>query len=321
GHSQGSRSLDGLDCVDAAEALAAAGLSPRPFGPKEGIAFLEGVPGLTGLAVLASDAARVLIRQIVVVAAASHDVVRASRDPLHPALADSGELRTILHELSNLRGETAAGALQAPVSFRVTAPALAVALRATDALDAAVDRALDAVTDSPAHLDGGFVGTFGFAGTDLTAAVSTLTTALMHLAELGAARLHRLLDPNLTGLNRQLSESPGLHAGMATVHKRAVGVTHRLRRFAVPALSGAIETSLGQEDIQSFGFEAAECLDEVIAGLREVLACEMLAVIQAGRLGGPARLPEFDALLPPGAADRPWGRDLEKIVAALLEPR
>ncbi|MBU2670363.1 aromatic amino acid lyase [Actinoplanes bogorensis] len=304
--------------TDAAEALSAAGLTPRPFGAKEGIAFLEGVPGLTGLAVVASDAARTLIRQIVVGAAASHTVIGASPDPLHPALADSPELRDILDDLRKLRGDAPARALQAPVSFRVTAPALAVAVRAIDALDAATERALTAVTDSPAHLDGEFVGTFGFAGTDLVAAAGALTTALVHLAELGTARLHRLLDPNLTGLNRQLSESPGLHAGMATVHKRAVGITHRLRRFATPVLSGAMETSLGQEDVQSFGFEAAECLDEAITGLREVLACELLAVVQAGRLGATALLPDIDALLPPGTADRPWGRDLDRITEHLL---
>ncbi|GAB2604998.1 histidine ammonia-lyase [Paractinoplanes abujensis] len=309
----------GESVLDAADALFEAGLSPRPFGLKEGIAFLEGVPGSTGLAILAGDAARALVAQIVRVLAASHDVVRASRDPLHAGLADSDELRVILREVRALRGEGPAGALQAPVSFRVTAPALAVARRAIDALDAAADRALVSVTDSPAHLDGEFVGTFGFAGTDLTAAMSALSTALMHLAELGTARLHRLLDTNLTGLNRQLSESPGLHAGMATVHKRAVGVAHRLRRFAVPALSGAIETSLGQEDVQSFALEAAECLDEVITGLREVLACELLAVVQAGRLSGTALLPEFDGLLPPGTADRPWGRDIDTIVGKLRE--
>ncbi|MBM2614449.1 aromatic amino acid lyase [Actinoplanes sp. LDG1-06] len=309
-----------LGDADAATALAEAGLAARPFGPKEGIAFLEGVPGLTGLAVLASDAVRKLLPQILEATAASHTVIGASPDPMHPALADSDELRSVLDDLRKLRGETPARALQAPVSFRVTAPALAVAMRATDALDAAVDRALSAVTDSPAHLDGEFVGTFGFAGTELTAAVSGVTTALVHLAELGTARVHRLLDANLTGLNRQLSESPGLHAGMATVHKRAVGVTHRLRRFAVPALSGAIETSLGQEDVQSFGFEAAECLDEAITGLRDVLACELLAVVQAGRLAGAPLLPQFDAVVPAGTADRPWGRDLEKLIAELLEP-
>ena len=210
-----------------------AGPAPRSFGPKEGIAFLEGVPGLTGLAVLGSAAARVLIDQVVVGAAASHTVIRASLDPLQPALADSDELRAVLESLRDLRGQAEPGALQAPVSFRVTAPALAVAMRAVAGVEAAVDRALNAVTDSPAHLDGEFVGTFGFAGTDLTASLGALTTALVHLAEVGAARLHRLLDPRVTGLAPQLSHSPGLHAGMAAVHKRAAGVTHRLRRFAI----------------------------------------------------------------------------------------
>nr|WP_221374064.1 aromatic amino acid lyase [Actinoplanes polyasparticus] len=307
--------LDSDGSVDAGPA----DLTPRSFGPKEGIAFLEGVPGLTGLAVLGSAAARVLIDQVVVGAAASHTVIRASLDPLQPALADSDELRTVLESLRDLRGKAEPGALQAPVSFRVTAPALAVAMRAVAGVEAAVDRALNAVTDSPAHLDGEFVGTFGFAGTDLTASLGALTTALVHLAEVSAARLHRLLDPRVTGLAPQLSHSPGLHAGMAAVHKRAAGVTHRLRRFAIPALTGAIETSLGQEDVQSFGFEAAECLDEVLTGLRDVLACELLAVVQAQRLGAPpsSALDDIDAALPHGTADRPFGRDLDRIISLL----
>jgi histidine ammonia-lyase len=319
-----------LDAVggaaDAGPALTAAGLRPRSFGAKEGVAFLEGVPGLTGLAVLAGGAVRLLVTQVVVGSAAAHAVAGASRDPLHPALADSDELGMVLAALRDLCGAGPARALQAPVSFRVTAPALAVAMRAVGALDAAADRALSAVTDSPAHLGGGFVGTAGFAGTDLTAALGALTTVLAHLAELGAARLHRLLDPAVTGLPRQLSDSPGTHAGMVAVHKRAVGVVHRLRRFATPALGGAMETSLGQEDVQSFGFEAAECLGEAVAGLRDVLACELLAVHQAVALGGPppglargvlAALGEIAAVLPAGTGDRPFGRDLDRIIALL----
>jgi histidine ammonia-lyase len=267
-----------------------------------------------------------LVPQVVVVAAVAHALVRASGDPLHPALADSDELQTVLDALRELRGDGPARALQAPVSFRVTAPALAVVLRAVGALDAAADRALSAVTDSPAHLDGRFVGTAGFAGTDLSATAGALTTALAHLAEVGTARLHRLLDPTITGLPRQLSDSPGLHAGMATVHKRAVGVVHRLRRFTMPALGGAMETSLGQEDVQSFGYEAAECLGEAVAGLRDVLACELLAVHQAGLLGGTPEglaagvrdaLEEISAILPAGTGDRPFGRDLDRIIEVL----
>lgn len=296
-----------------------AGLRPRSFGAKEGVAFLEGVPGLTAMSALAGHDVRRLLPQVVVALASSLTVIGASHDPLHPALADSDQLRAVLDDLRELRGDAPAKALQAPVSFRVSAPALAVAIRAVDSLDAAVDRALDAVTDSPAHLNGEFVGTFGFAGTDLTAALSALTTALIHLAELGAARLHRLLDPAVTGLPRQLAASPGLDAGLAGVHKRAVGVTHRLRRFAFPALIGAMETSLGQEDVQSFGFEAVECVNEAIGGLRDVLACELLTLVQARRFGAPTPtvLAGIDAALPAGTADRPYGRDLDRLIGLL----
>ncbi|SNY67226.1 aromatic amino acid lyase [Paractinoplanes atraurantiacus] len=298
------------------------------FGPKEGVAFLEGVPGLTGLSVLAAAAARTLVAQVVAVAGDEMALIGASRDPLHPATArGDAELTAILAALSDRRGDAPARALQAPVSFRVTAPALAVTLRAAAAVDAAVDRALTAVTDSPAHLDGRFVGTAGFAGTDLTAALSALTAALVHLAEVGAARLHRLLDPQVTGLPRQLSDAPGRHAGMVSVHKRAVGSAHRLRRFALPALIGPMETSTGQEDVQSFGFEAYECFTEVVAGLRDVLACEILAVEQGRRLrlprdeageptapGGPS-----DPGGPGGTHDRPYGPEIDRYVTRLAD--
>jgi histidine ammonia-lyase len=306
--------------------VASPSFRPRPFEAKEGVAFLEGVPGLTGMAAVACVASRDLISQVVTVSGLEQAVVGASRDPLHPALG-SGDpvLAEVLAALTEARGASPVRGLQAPVSFRVTATALAVALRSVAALQEAVGRALDTVTDSPAYLEGRFVGTAGFAGTELSAACGTLTTALVHLAELGATRLHRLLDDARTGLPRQLSDAPGRHAGMATVHKRAVGVAHRLRRFALPALLGPMETSLGQEDVQSFTFEAAETLREAVGGLREVLACELLAVHQARLLG--AALPASDLLdaaaaaLPSGTADRPFGRDIDALAALLASDR
>ncbi|MBB2943787.1 histidine ammonia-lyase [Actinoplanes lutulentus] len=345
--------------VDAGPALAEAGLRPYSFGAKEGVAFLEGVPGLTGLAVLAAQAARTLIAQVTAVVAAEHAIAHASLDPWHPAFGDGDpELRTVLAELTASRelrsgvaepvasreprtdvaelaasrGEGPPRALQAPVSFRVSAPALAVATRATAGLEAAVDRSLRCVSDSPAFLDGRFVGSAGFAGTDLVAAASSLTTAVIHLAELGVSRLHRLLDAGVTGLTRQLSATPGVDAGMVVVHKRAVGVAHRLRRFAAPALIGPMETSAGQEDVQSFGFEAAECLSESLDGLREVLSCEILAIHQANLLSTGAAtasdaatashdLSEIFGELPQSTRDRPYGRDLDRIVEHLRAAR
>jgi len=308
--------------AEASPTLAAAGIVPRGFAAKEGVAFLEGIAGLTGLAIVHAAAARDLVSPVVTVLAAELALARASRDPLHPALGRGDpELAALLVVLRALCGEGPGRALQAPVSLRVTPTALAVLTRAVVSVDASVDRALGGLTDSPAHLDGRFVGTAGFAGTDLTAAVCALTTAVVHLVDLGAARLHRMLDDKVTGLPRQLSDTPGVHAGMVAVHKRAAGVAHRLRRFAPPALIGSIETSLGQEDVQSFGFEAVECLAEAVDGLRDVLACELLAISQARRLGPPEIVPRalrgdldaLDAVLPAGTGDRPYGRDLDQI--------
>ena len=66
-----------------------------------------------------------------------------------------------------------------------------------------------------------------------------MTTAL---AVLAAALLHRLMDPAVAGLNAQLSDEPAPQAGLTAVHKRAVGVAHELRRQAVPAVVGPVET-------------------------------------------------------------------------------
>jgi len=320
---------DGDGTVDGARALAAAGLGRAGFGAKEGVAFLEGVPAATALALLRAREARRLLAQVPVVLAASAAVVGASHDPVHPALARADpELRAVLARLRALRPAGEVRGLQAPVSFRVTPAALAVVARACAALEDAAGRALAGVTDSPALLDGAFVGTAGFAGTELTAALDGLAARLVHLADTGAARLHRLLDTRLTGLPPQLSAEPGVHAGLVAVHKRAVGVVHRLRRFAAPSLLGAVETSLGQEDVQSFTFEAAECVAEALAGLRDVLAAELLAVHRARVLaGGPAglaaeaeaALAAADAVLPAGTADRPYGRDLDALGALLRD--
>ncbi len=318
--------LDGLTAQPAAQALAAAGLDPYPLAVKEGVALLEGVPTTSALAILASGRARQLTDRAAVVAGTGIAVTRAHRDPYSALLARGDtELAAALERIREIAGiDPQPRFLQAPLSFRVLGPALAHLDRCTAALDAAVVRALSGVSDSPAFVGGAFLGTAGFDGFDLAAALDAVAVAACHLAETSAARLHRLLDDRVTGLPRQLADSAGLPAGMVAVHKRAAGVVHRMRRQAVPTCLGSIETSLGQEDVQSFSMESARNLDSALEGLAEVLACELLGVHQAVRLGGrpvclgadAARLLDaVQAALPPGTSDRPFGRDIDTLLA------
>jgi histidine ammonia-lyase len=122
------------------------------------------------------------------------------------------------------------------------------------------------------------------------------------------------------------------------VHKRAAGEVHALRRLAVPSAVGTIETSNGQEDVQSFAWAAAQALRAGLRHARVVAACELLTAWQATQLAGwgaagaggaawplaarplaarplaarplAARLSE---LIAPIDADRPLGPDLERL--------
>ena len=324
------------DAVAAAPVLRAAWIEPYRLGPKEGVALIEGVPATTALAIGCGHDADALLRAATLTLAAEFALTGAARDSLDPALARGddllGEITGDLRWLSGTVREPRA--LQPPVSFRVSAGVLAHLRRTIGQLDAAVRRALDGVTDSPAFLDdagGRFTGTAGFSGYDLAAYLHLTTVAVAGAAGMAAARLHRLMDPAHTGLPAQLSAEPGRHTGLSPVHKRAVGVVHAMRRLVLPATVGPVETSAGQEDVQSFSLEAAQACRDALTGLADVIAAEQLAVHQMCLLG--ARLPGDAApelaelldtltdVLPDSTADRPWGRDLATLRCVTCPPR
>jgi histidine ammonia-lyase len=322
----------------ASDALREAGLAEFDLGPREGHALLAGVPGATALCLRRGAEAAALAALMETAAALSIAAVRASRDPYGAACARGDDLLgQVLGRLRAAIGdEPAPRALQAPVSFRVAGPVLAHLHRGGAALASAADRALTGVTDSPAFLEGRFAGTAGFHGIDLAAHCDQLTAAFAHAAEVSAARCHRLLDPRVTGLPAQLASRPGPETGLVTVHKRAAGETHALRRLATATTVGLIETSGGQEDVQSFAWEAAENLRAVLRHAHAVTACELLAAYQAHALSGDAApagcVPILEWLATvltrggdppepfagPVLADRPFGEDIECITLATI---
>jgi histidine ammonia-lyase len=312
--------------VPALEALRDRGHEEYRLGPREGHALLAGVPGATALCLMRLAEAGALEGAMESAAALSIAAAGASRDPYAAACArGDGILADVLGRLRAAVGALPEPrSLQAPVSFRVAGPVLAHVLRACEALAAATERALTGVTDSPAFLDGTFVGTAGFHGIDLAAHCDLLTAALAHAAEVSAARLHRLLDTRVTGLPAQLAARPGPDAGLVAVHKRAVGEVHALRRLSVPAPIGLAETSGGQEDVQSFAWEAAEALRGAVHHAGAVTACELLAGYQACSLSQRAApdgcrqaLTRLAGIVGPVGGDRPFGEDIERILGVL----
>ena len=281
------------------------------------------MPGATALSILAGAEATSVATMMTAAAGLSIAAIGAPADPYLSVCARGDDvLSAVLGQLRTLMDPPRPGRmLQAPVSFRVAGPVLAQLARATAGLAAATERALTGVTDSPAFLDGRFVGTAGFHGIDLAAQCDQLTAAITHVAEVATARIHRLLDDRVTGLPAQLAARPGPDAGLVAVHKRAAGEVHAMRRLAMPTAVGLIETSGGQEDVQSFAWEAAITLRTALRRARAVAAAEALTAFRAASLAGPPWPPACQALLGalaeiirPIDGDRQFGTDLELLL-------
>lgn len=321
--------LDSGSEIPALEALELRNAAPYQLDKKEGIALLAGAPGATALALARSAAAQTLIDQLVVASAAAVDALQAPHEPYDRRLGELAHdevLTSMLSRMSELLGEApgSSNMLQAPASFRVAPHVLAHLERCRMDLDLAVDRGLRSVSDSPVDVEGRFISTSGFHAVEPAARMDALGTALVHAAEVVVQRLGRLLDERFSGLPAQLSPNPGPRSGLVVVHKRAAGTLHRLRSMVDPVTVGFVETSAGQEDAMTFAWEAAAQLDTVLKGVREVTACELLAIRQAWELR--RRVPQGPLATVQGELndmvefvdeDRPLGPDLAVILDAL----
>lgn len=314
---------------DADFALALRDVTPYAPVDKEGIAMLAGSPGSCAVALGRMRAARMLADQLLTAAVCSVAAMAGPHDAYDPAvgaLAGDPLVVSVNERIRALLGPPPADrrVTQTPVSFRVLPQAHAYLERTIERLEDDLRRALAAVSDSPAFVDGRFVSTGAFHEIGLAAAMDALAVALCHVAELAGQRVSRLLDGRFTGLANQLTTTSGPSCGLVVVHKRVLGALNELRRLAAPTLIGLADSSLGQEDAMTFTYEGAERLRRMEELVREVTACELLTARQAMWLRDDPTSPNLAAvvgrleeLVPPIVMDRPFGPDIDGLVAML----
>ncbi len=114
--------------------------------------------------------------------------------------------------------------------------------------------------------------------------LESVALACCHVLNLLEKRLHRLLETRFSTLPDQLTSRPGVQAGVVSLHKTTVGLTAAARALAGPVSIHAIDTSGGQEDVQSFTLLAAERLTGLLDAVEAALACELVALRQAAHL-------------------------------------
>lgn len=156
-------------------------------------------------------------------------------------------------------------------------------------------------------------------------ALDTARATVHHVAELSAARLGDLVEPEQTDLPAFLAYGPPGSSGVMILEYVAHDALAQLRQAALPVTLGSAIVSRGLEDHASFSTQAARQAAQVAAAYRIVLGCELVAAVRALRMRAAelVDMPVREAyeymadILDPRMEDRSLTADVERAAAVL----
>ncbi|MFL5401642.1 MAG: histidine ammonia-lyase [Gemmatimonadales bacterium] len=327
----------------AAGALASARLTPYRFGPKEGIAFINGTQAQTAMLALMVHDAKVLWRTAVGATAMSLEALRGTPAPLdarihqvrpHPGQIETAALMRALLEDSEIRESHRENdpRVQDAYSLRCAPQVLGAVADAIRFAESTLSVELNASTDNPLVFDNGDVVSGGnFHGQPVAQALDVLALTLTTLQAIAERRVERLVNPDLSqGLPAFLTSDPGLCSGFMMVQITAASLVAESRTLAMPASIGSIPTDANQEDFVPMGMAAAFKAGRILTNAQRVVAAELLCAAQGleflkplapGR-GVGALYGRLRGLIPPVlplTADRPPAPDLERVARAVAD--
>ena len=330
--------LDGGTVVDAAPVLQRAGLAPWRFGPKEGLAFLNGTQAQTAILALLMHDADVLWRTAIGAAAMSLEALRGTPTPFDPRIHEARPHEGQRRAAAMLRGLLAGSAIreshrendsrvQDAYSLRCTPQVLGAVWDALDFGRRTVEVELNASTDNPLVFGDEVLSGGNFHGQPVAQAMDFLAIALTTLQALAERRVERLVNPDLSeGLPAFLTTEPGLRSGFMMVQITAASLVAESRTLAMPASIGSIPTDANQEDFVPMGMAAAFKARRILGNAQHVLAAELLCGAQGLDLlkpltPGPGVARIHQLIRAPGVGvatlveDRPPGPDLTRLAA------
>ncbi|HEK0910109.1 TPA: histidine ammonia-lyase [Pseudomonas putida] len=280
--------------VEAAEALADAGLAPVQLGAKDGLCLVNGTPCMTGLASLALDDASRLLQWADVIGAMSFEALRgqiAAFDPEiialkpHPGMQLVGENLRALLDGSEVIAASKGIRTQDALSIRSIPQVHGAARDQLAHVVRQVEAELNGANDNPLLL--GTPDNFRVVsqanphGQSVALAADLLAIAMAEIGSIAERRLDRLVNPHVSGLPAFLVSNPGVNSGMMIAQYVAASLCGQNRQLAQPAVLDNFVTSGLQEDHLSMGTNAALKLHQVLENCTQILAIEYLLAAQA----------------------------------------
>ncbi|MDH5451971.1 MAG: histidine ammonia-lyase [Paracoccaceae bacterium] len=280
--------------LSGAKALAAAGLSPIPLGPKEGLAFINGTQFSTAFALAGLFDGWRAAQAALVTSALSTDAIMGSTAPLQPeihtlrghagqieaaafmrALLDGSEIRE-----SHREGDTR---VQDPYCIRcqpqVTGAAMDILRQASHTLEIEAN----AATDNPLVLTGaGLIVSGGnFHAEPVGFAADMIALALAEIGAIAQRRVALMVDPTLShDLPPFLTPNPGLNSGYMIAEVTTAALMSENKHIAMPCVTDSTPTSANQEDHVSMAAHGARRLGRMVENLDRILGVELLCAAQ-----------------------------------------
>ncbi|SEA46679.1 histidine ammonia-lyase [Leifsonia sp. 21MFCrub1.1] len=297
---EGHVRVDG-ELVDAADALAAAGIEPVVLAEKEGLALINGTDGMLGMLALAIHDLHGLLTDADIAAAMSVEallgtdaVFAADLQRLRP---QAGQAISAANLRALLAGSPIVASHKGPECTRVQdayslrcSPQVHGAARDTVAhAELVAGRELASAVDNPVlTLDGRVESNGNFHGAPVAYVLDFLAIAVADVASMSERRTDRFLDPARNqGLPPFLAHEVGVDSGLMIAQYTAAGIVSELKRLAAPASVDSIPSSAMQEDHVSMGWAAARKLRRAIDGLARVIAIEVMTAARGADLRAP----------------------------------
>ena len=322
------------------EALGKAGLAPIVFGPKEGLALINGTQVSCALAMAGLFRAWRAAEAALVTGALSTDAAMGSSAPFRPEIhslrghpgqiAAAAALRALLGG-SAIRESHHDGdeRVQDPYCIRCQPQVMGACLDLLRQVAAVLEREVNAVTDNPLVLsDGAVVSGGNFHAEPVAFAADQTALAIAEIGSIAQRRIALLVDPALSfGLPAFLSPDPGLNSGLMIAEVTSAALMSENKHLAAPTSVDSTPTSANQEDHVSMACHGARRLLPMSANLERIVGIEALTAAQGVEFRAPLEtsrelagaLRAIRAVVPRLGTDRYLADDLEaagRLVAA-----
>ena len=326
------------ELLPAGQALRKLRLEPLEYGPKEGLALINGTQVSAALALDALFTGERVFGAALLAGAMSVDALKGSCAPfdarLNEARGQPGQIAVaaLMRELLAQSGIEAShancGKVQDPYSFRCQPQVMGAAFDLLCGAARTLEIEANAVSDNPLifsdcdqALSGG-----NFHAEPVAFAADIIVMALCEVGSLSERRIAVLVDPKMSGLPAFLVAERGLNSGFMMPQVTAAALVSENKSLAFPASVDSIPTSAGQEDHVSMATHGARKARAVAQNAAGVVGIELLAAAQGLDFHAPlqtsARLQKAHAAVraisAPLVEDRYWAPDMVAMHGAVL---